>query len=352
METAPFQFTCSTTPLCLPPNFILPEDKRPHISQVSTLNSIPIIDLNDQIHASENGDFPSLLVEKISRACEEYGFFQIINHGVPQELCNKMMTVSTHFFELPFEQKKQFFTTDFTKQVKLFNYYLNTHGQEKVNTWSQSFSHPGHPIEDLSHLLPENPPQYREVFGEYAKEIGALMNRLLSLISQSLGLEKECLQKRLGENPSLKLQANYYPPCPEPELTLGLGSHTDVDALTILCQSEGVSGLQVIKNGKWVAVDPVPNAFVINLGDQIQVLSNGRYKSVQHRAVTNKVKRISLAMFYGPSMDAVIGPIQELVDEAHPPVYRNYRFSELREEFDRQRGTRRMVKEVFELPKK
>ncbi|KAJ0037666.1 hypothetical protein Pint_22874 [Pistacia integerrima] len=327
METAPFQFTCSTTPLSLPPNFILPEDKRPHISQVSTLNSIPIIDLNDQIHARENGDFPSLLVEKISRACQEYGFFQIINHGVPQELY-------------------------FTKQVKLFNYYLNTHGQEKVNTWSQSFSHPGHPIEDLSHLLPENPPQYREVFGEYAKEIGALMIRLLSLISQSLGLEKECLQKRLGENPSLKLQANYYPPCPEPELTLGLGSHTDVDALTILFQSEGVSGLQVIKNGKWVAVDPVPNAFVINLGDQIQVLSNGRYKSVQHRAVTNKVKRISLAMFYGPSMDAVIGPIQELVDEAHPPVYRNYRFAELREEFDRQRGTRRMVKEVFELPKK
>lgn len=159
METSLFQFTCNgnTIPLSVPPNFILPEDKRPHISEVSSLTSIPVIDLNDQIHTSENGDFPSPLVEKISRACEDYGFFQIINHGVPQELCNRMMTAITHFFELPFEERKQFFTTDLTERVKLFNYYLKTQGEEKVNMWSQCFSHPWHP----SDLLPENPPQYR-----------------------------------------------------------------------------------------------------------------------------------------------------------------------------------------------
>lgn len=109
------------------------------------------------------------------------------------------------------------------------------------------------------------------MFGEYAKEIGELMNRLLSLISQGLGLHKEYLQKRLGEMPGLKAQANYYPPCPEPEFTLGLGAHTDLGAVTVLWQSEGVSGLHVIKDGKWVSVDPVPDAFVVNLGDQIQV---------------------------------------------------------------------------------
>lgn len=69
----------------------------------------------------------------------------------------------------------------------------------------------------------------------------------------------------------MNAHANFYPPCPDPELTLGLAVHTDLNALTVLMQSEEVSGLQVIKDGNWVAVDPVPNAFVVNLGDQLQV---------------------------------------------------------------------------------
>lgn len=100
------------------------------------------------------------------------------------------------------------------------------------------------------------------------------MNRLMRLISQGLGLEKDHLKRSLGESPTLKAQANYYPPCPEPELTLGLNVHTDLNALTVLKQSDGVTGLQVIKDGEWVAVDFVPNAFVVNLGDQIQVCAS------------------------------------------------------------------------------
>jgi isopenicillin N synthase-like dioxygenase len=113
---------------------------------------------------------------------------------------------------------------------------------------------------------------YREVFGEYAREIGALMDRLLSLISRGLGLEKDYLKRKLGERPALYSQANYYPPCPNPELTMGIPDHNDLGALTILLQSEGVTGLQAIKDGKWLSVHPVPNAFVVNLADQIQVV--------------------------------------------------------------------------------
>ncbi|KAK2636576.1 hypothetical protein Ddye_031368 [Dipteronia dyeriana] len=353
METS--SFPCTSSDSTIPSNFILPESKRPHLSQVSTLSSIPIIDLKNYTGGGDNVPDSSLL-EKISQACEEYGFFQIINHGIPEDLCNRMMDAIAKLFEsMPPEERKQFFTADLTKQVKLFNYYINTGSdrtQDKVQMWSESFSHPWHPTDDTSHLLPRNPPDYRDVFGKYAKEIYELMNRLLRLISQGLGLEKYCLKKRVGENPSLKAQANYYPPCPEPELTLGLNVHTDFNALTVLRQSPGVTGLQVIKDGEWVAVDFVPNAFVINLGDQIQVLSNGRYKSVHHRAVTNKEqRRVTLAMFYGPNRDSVIGPIDELVDEHHPPLYRNYRYSEFQDEFFRQVGTRRLVKEAFEFKK-
>ncbi|GAB4827740.1 hypothetical protein Ancab_034626 [Ancistrocladus abbreviatus] len=120
--------------------------------------------------------------------------------------------------------------------------------------------------------------------------------------------------------------------------------------VTVVLQTEQVQGLQVIKDEKWVPVDPIPNAFVINVGDQLQVLSNGRYKSVHHRVVTNKDKtRISMAMFCGPNMDTIIGPMEELIDDQHPLLYRSYRFSEFMEEFHRQEGTRRRVKEAFEL---
>ncbi|KAM1609156.1 hypothetical protein EV1_021009 [Malus domestica] len=154
-----------------------------------------------------------------------------------------MMTAMAQFFKLPPEERAKYFTTDHSKQVKLFNFYLKVEGQEqKVTMWSETFSHLWHPLNSL----PENPPQYR------------LMKTLLGLLSQGLGLEKDCLQKKLDDNPTLKAQGNYHPPCPDPEVTLGLAIHTDLNALTVLKQTEGVTGLQVIKDGKWVAVDSLP----------------------------------------------------------------------------------------------
>ncbi|TKY69918.1 Flavonol synthase/flavanone 3-hydroxylase [Spatholobus suberectus] len=262
-----------------------------------------------------------------------------------------MVTAITDLFNLPPEQKGQLYTSDLTKNTRLFNFYLNVEGGEKVKMWSECFYHPWYPTEDIIHLLPEEiGTRYGEAFTEYAREIGSLVRRLLCLMSIGLGVEKDCLLKILGDQPRLKAQANFFPLCPDPELTMGLPVHTDLNALTVVLQSE-VSGLQVIKDGKWIAIPAIPNAFVINVGDQIQVLSNGRFKSVHHRVVTNKVHpRVSLAMFYGPNMDTIIGPIQDLIDEKHPLRYRNYRFSEFLEEFSKQEGTRRRVKEVFELP--
>ena len=112
---------------------------------------------------------------------------------------------------------------------------------------------------------------YREVLAEYARAMGVLFDRLLSLISRGLGLDKDCLKRIIGEKPGLNTQANYYPACPDPELTMGLPDHNDLGSITVLLQVEGVTGLQVIKDGKWLTVDPVPDAFVINLADQTQV---------------------------------------------------------------------------------
>ena len=105
----------------------------------------------------------------------------------------------------------------------------------------------------------------------YAREIGSVMNRVLSLMSKGLGLEENALVRRLGENPNFYSQANYYPPCPQPDLTMGLNEHADITGLTLLHQFNGVPDLQVKYDENWVAVDPLPGAFVIILADQIQV---------------------------------------------------------------------------------
>lgn len=154
-----------------------------------------------------------------------------------------------------------------------------------------------------------------------------LAQRLLELISESLGLRSSYIIDAIGE-PYQNVSLNYYPPCPQPELTLGLQSHSDLGAITILMQDE-VGGLQVYNDNRWVAVQPIPDALVVNLGDQMQILSNGRYRSIEHRAVANKFKsRISVATFYDPAKDVVMSPASELIDSEHPALYKSVLFGD------------------------
>ena len=100
----------------------------------------------------------------------------------------------------------------------------------------------------------------------------ALLLRLLAAISEALGLDSDDLNQILGKHSQL-MSINYYPSCPNLDLTIGVAGHTDASAITVLMQGD-VSGLQVFKNGKWAAVEPIANALVVNLGDQLQVRKN------------------------------------------------------------------------------
>lgn len=120
------------------------------------------------------------------------------------------------------------------------------------------------------------------------------MDRLLSLMSQGLGLEKDCLKRKIGERPAIYTQANYYPPCPDPELTMGLPAHNDISTLVVLLQMEGVSGLQVVIDGKWVPVEPVPDAFVVNIADQMQVVSLFFIFLLRNNSLANQINKYNL----------------------------------------------------------
>lgn len=150
----PFRFANNTL-LCLSPDFILPKEKRPCLSDVSHMNLVPTIDLKGFGECHNNP------LQNVSDACQKLGMFQIINHGVPPDLCQSVLVALHEFFLLPREGKAFYFTKDHTKQVKLFNHYFKGDDQKKVTMWSETFSHPWHPTEDLTHHLPTKPLQYR-----------------------------------------------------------------------------------------------------------------------------------------------------------------------------------------------
>ena len=94
----------------------------------------------------------------------------------------------------------------------------------------------------------------------------------MKILSVNLGLSEEVLQNAFGgEDIGACLRVNYYPKCPQPDLTLGLSSHSDPGGMTLLLPDNQVTGLQVRKDNKWITVKPARHAFIVNIGDQIQV---------------------------------------------------------------------------------
>ncbi|MED6118179.1 Protein srg1 [Stylosanthes scabra] len=118
------------------------------------------------------------------------------------------------------------------------------------------------------------------------------------------------------------MRMNYFPPCPQPEKVAGLNPHSDTIGLTILLQVNEVDGLQIKKDGIWVPIKPLPNAFVINIGDMLEMITNGIYRSIEHRVTVNAEKeRLSFATFYMPH-DKEIGPATSLITEETPARFK------------------------------
>lgn len=307
----------------LPKSYIRPESERPNLSQVSECENVPVIDLGC---ADKN-----LFIQQIGDACRDYGFFQVINHGVSTEGVEKMQEVASEFFRLPVEEKMKLYSDDPSKTMRLSTSF-NVQ-KETVHNWRDYLRLHCYPLEQYTPEWPSNPSSFKDVVANYCKEVRGLGMRLQEAISESLGLEKDCIKNVLGEQ-GQHMAINYYPECPEPELTYGLPGHTDPNALTILLQDLQVSGLQVLKDGQWLAVKPHPNAFVINIGDQLQALSNGKYKSVWHRAVVNSEKpRMSIASFLCPCNASMISAPKELTENGSTAVYRDYTYAEYYKKF-------------------
>ncbi|KAF8391146.1 hypothetical protein HHK36_023447 [Tetracentron sinense] len=162
----------------------------------------------------------------------------------------------------------------------------------------------------------------RETVEAYSSELKNLAMKILEKMAKALKMEAKEMRE-LFEDGMQAMRMNYYPPCPQPELVIGLTPHSDSVGLTILLQVNEMEGLQIRKDGRWVPVKPLPNSFIVNIGDILEIVTNGAYRSIEHRATVNSVKkRLSVATFYSPNLDREMGPARSLIGPHNPALFR------------------------------
>ncbi|XP_061348781.1 1-aminocyclopropane-1-carboxylate oxidase homolog 1-like [Gastrolobium bilobum] len=282
---------------------------------------IPVIDLAN-IHQDPSAR--KSVVERVRDASETWGFFQVINHGIPVSSLNEMKNGVLRFFEQGSEVKKEFYTRE--QRPFMYNSNFNLYSSAPTS-WKDSFFYnlaPNAP-------KPEDIPAVcRDILVEYSNQVMKLGTLLFELLSEALGLNPTHLID-IGCTEGLFAFSHYYPPCPEPELTLGTMKHADVDFITVLLQDH-VGGLQVLHQDMWIDLPPLPGALLVNIGNFLQLISNDKFKSPQHRVLANHIgPRVSVACFFStgchPSQRNY-GPIKELLSKENPAKYRETSISD------------------------
>lgn len=290
-------------------------------SQNPQTANVPVVDLAGLVDPAKR---PSV-VNEIKNACLRHGFFQIINHGIPQCILDGALSTALSFFNLPNEEKVKFMSNDVHKPVRYGTTSLKD-GVDKVQPLRVLLKHYAHPLKDWIEQWPANPPEYRDNMGEYAVKVRKLAMELMGAITESLGIGPKYLEDKMEEGMQV-MGVNWYTPCPQPSPALGLPPHSDHGCLSIVLHCS--PGLEILdtSDDTWRLVLDIKGALQVIVGDHLEVLSNGSYKSVVHRVtLTSERTRISIASFHSLGLDEKMETAKELVDEAHPKGYKESSF--------------------------
>ncbi|CAD5322879.1 unnamed protein product [Arabidopsis thaliana] len=279
----------------VPRPFVQPLSERIPTQKALTCEATQPIDLSNL-----DGPQHKEVAKQIVEAAETLGFFQVVNHGVSVELLELLKSSAHEFFAQAPEEKSM---------------YLKEVSPSKLVKYGTSF-------------VPD-----KEKAIEWKDYVSMLYTNDINILMENVGvtLEEEKMNGLMGTK---MVNMNYYPTCPSPELTIGVGRHSDMGMLTVLLQ-DGIGGLYVkLDNGEWAEIPPVHGALVINIGDTLQILSNGKYKSAEHRVRTTNIgSRVSVPIFTAPNPSQKVGPLPEVVKRDGVARYKEFLFQDYMNNF-------------------
>lgn len=249
----------------------------------------------------------------------DVGFLYLAGHGIPQDLINAMFAASRSFFELPEEQKlevENIHSPQFRGYTR-----MGAELTDRAVDWREQIDigaerdpvAPGAGSADYwrlegPNLWPAALPDMREIVSEWTQRLSAISLDLLRALAVSLGAPEDSFDDAFGSRAFPMLKIVRYPGESDHEPKQGVGSHRDGGVLTLLLVEPGKGGLQVDYQGKWLDAPQIPGAFVVNIGEMLELATNGYLKATLHRVISpvRGTDRISLPFFYNPALDATI----------------------------------------------
>ena len=277
--------------------------------------TVPIIDISPLVRGGTDGDVQAV-AEQIDAACRELGFFVISGHGIDPQLRRDLDAAAREFFALPDETKADIAMpraglawrgwfpvggelTSGVPDRKEGIYFGEEHSADHAGVRA------GRPLHGAN-LFPEHPAQLRPLVLSYLDALTSLGQQVLEAVAVALGLEPTWFRNHLTADPVVLFRIFHYPPSEPTAADWGVGEHTDYGLLTLLGQ-DGNAGLQVRTPAGWVDVPPDADTFVCNIGDMLERLSGGRYRSTPHRVRnTSGAERLSYPFFLDPSWAATV----------------------------------------------
>lgn len=307
-------------------------DKHPIAATAELGRSVPVIDV-EGFRAGE----ADASIEEIAGACREWGFFQVVNHGIPKELIRDVWRHTGQFFDLPRNTKESILRT----RENPWGYYNNelTKNQRDKKEVFDYTTEGLDPIYKSENRWPDANDEFRRTMLAYLEACTELSLKLLEAFCIGLDLPADYLHKYFVPEHTGFIRLNHYPVADPlagaaienlPDAGLGVHHHTDAGALTILLQDE-VGGLQVYRDDCWHDIPPVDGAFVINTGDMMQVWSNDSYQAATHRVLAmESCDRYSIPFFFNPAVDTRVSPLPTVISNSRPPAYRTIDWAEFR----------------------
>jgi isopenicillin N synthase-like dioxygenase len=274
---------------------------------------LPIIDMS-ALYRSENADGHALVAREIRSACREHGFFYVVGHGIPSASLTALERASRRFFALPQMDKD---AIAMKHGGRAWRGYFPLEGEltsgrpdRKEGLYFGTELPPEHPRVRTGtplhgpNLWPEGVPELRPRVLEYMDAATIAAQTLLEGVALSLDLEHDYFRRTYTANPTVLFRIFHYPPGDDE--VWGVGEHTDYGLLTLLAQ-DPIGGLQVHCESGWIEAPPIPGALVCNLGDMLDRLTGGWYRSTPHRVRNaSGSQRLSFPLFLDPDFEATM----------------------------------------------